>query len=430
MSYINKLLKREEEYILYENTDEMYLTETTQSHIIIENVYPKIDAVLNTPQGDKKFKRIVGEFMDRNNDKLHTSGPVYLIPFTTTDQIAFLELFNLSYTTSGSGNKLRLKTTEIEEYIIKITRQIGSSSDFKLLSNNPLFWVLYCCIRFYTLKKDQKGINTALAMYALADYPLVFSRLFPYGANEAVMQYTIDNLTDKFIIKRQGNIFGALFESVQHSYEFLKTAMIDGSDKEIIRWIQRIRNDHKSMLGKICDKYMENHAKGLRVTLTKDAYDEVQIDVDAENKTSKVETAGRKITIKILTNDVNLKFVSIAAKIADISISEARFYISKLITDKYTDDIEKFIESILFLYLYDENKNIADINSKHFLLWCEELFRKTNANNVNIQNIKDTLNKWAEETGVHSKYKREASRISYKKAIFFYFILSIQSNNN
>lgn len=428
MNYINKLLEKEESYVLYE--DDIYLMESGQSHIIIENLYPKIESVLNTPQGDRMFKRLVGEFMDKNNDKLHTSGPVYLIPFMTTDQIRFLELFKLSYTTSGTGNKLRLKNTEVNEYISKVIKQIGSSSDFKLLNNNPMFWVLYCCIRFYTLKKDQKGINTALAMYALADYPLVFSRLFPYGANEAVMQYTIDNLTDKFIIKKQGNIFGALFESVQHSYEFLKSPMIDGSDKEIIRWIQRIRNDHKSMLGKICDKYMENHAKGLRVTLTKDAYDEVQIDVDAENKTSKVENVGRKITIKILTNDVNLKFVSISAKLAGISISESRFYISKLINDKYTNDIERFIESILFLYLYDENKNVNDINSKHFLLWSEELFRKTNANNDNIQNIKTTLDKWAEETGVHNKYKREASRVAYKKAIFFYFIFSIQNYNN
>ena len=28
------------------------------------------------------------------------------------------------------------------------------------------------------------------------------------------------------------------------------------------------------------------------------------------------------------------------------------------------------------------------------------------------------LDKWGEETGVHAKFKREASRVNYKKSIF------------
>jgi hypothetical protein len=206
--------------------------------------------------------------------------------------------------------------------------------------------------------------------------------------------------------------------------------MIDASDKEIIRFIQRIRNDQKSMIKKICDKYMQNHAKGLRVSLTQDAYDGMQTVVDGQNKTSTVEIVARKISIKMLTQDINLKLTSMVAKISGVSISECRFYISKIISDKYSEDITNFISSILFLYLYDENKKPEDINSRYFLHWSEETFRKTNSNNDNIRNIKETLDKWAEETGVHEKYKREASRVSYKKAIYFYFIFSIQSYNN
>ena len=102
---------------------------------------------------------------------------------------------------------------------------------------------------------------------------------------------------------------------------------------------------------------------------------------------------------------------------------------SRIITDKYTKDIEAFIQSILFLYLYTEHKDKKDINSSNFLVWSSELFRKTNSNNDNIRTIKTTLDKWGEETGVHAKFKREASRINYKKAIFWYFILSIQYYN-
>jgi hypothetical protein len=403
---------------------------STDSHIILENLYPRIEAVLSKPEGDRKFKHLVGQYMDRNNDKLHTSGPVYLIPFAADDKMAYFDLFGFDYVVKGSVKERKVIVADIDKMVLDITKQLGSTSDFKLLRGNPIFWVFYCCIRYYHIKKDQKGLNTALAIYALSNYPAVFSTFFKFGADEGVMQYTIDNLTDKFIIKQQGNIFNALFVSIQHSYDFLKAFMIDASDKEIIRFIQRIRNDQKSMIKKICDKYMQNHAKGLRVSLTQDAYDGMQTDVDGQNKTSTVEIVARKISIKMLTQDINLKLTSMVAKISGVSISECRFYISKIISDKYSEDITNFISSILFLYLYDENKKPEDINSRYFLHWSEETFRKTNSNNDNIRNIKETLDKWAEETGVHEKYKREASRVSYKKAIYFYFIFSIQSYNN
>lgn len=58
------------------------------------------------------------------------------------------------------------------------------------------------------------------------------------------------------------------------------------------------------------------------------------------------------------------------------------------------------------------------------------IFKKTNSNNKNIKTIKTTLDKWAEASGIHDKYTREASRVNYKKAIFFYILLSIQKYNN
>lgn len=389
---------------------------TESTYIMKENLYPKIEAVLSTSIGDRKFKQLVGNFMDRNSTKLHTSGPMYLIPFADNDKAQYFDLFKTS-------------KNEIVGLVRQVVEKIKQNSDFKLLTNNPIFWVFYCCIRYYTLKNDVKGLNTALAIYALSNYPAVFSVFFNYEPNQGVMQYTIDHLSEKFIIKQGGHVFGGLFLSIQHSYEFLKPYMEDASDKEMIRFIQRIRNDQKSMIKNITDQYMKNHAKGLRVKLTKDSYDEVQLDTEIENNTTIVEVISNNIVNQLITNGLDLKRVSQAKDLGNIGLSDCRFYLSKIVTVQYTEDIQKFIHSVLFLYLYDEHKKKEDINSSYFLKWSADLFRKTNSNNVNIKTIKDTLDKWAEETGVHAKFKREASRINYKKAIFWYFILSIQYYN-
>lgn len=386
------------------------------SFIIKDKLYPIVESVLSTSVGDRKFKQLVGNFLDRNNEKLHTSGPVCMIPFGDTDKANFLSIFNITQET-------------IKKMVDEIIKKIGSSSDFKLLKGNPCFWLFYCCIRFYTLKNDQKGVNTALAIYALAAYPSIFHKYFSYGADEAVMQYTMDHLTDKYLMKQKGHVFGALFASINNSYSFLKPDMKDCSDKAIIKFIQRIHNDQNSMIKKICDQYMQNHAKGLRVTLTKDSFDEVQIDDEKQNKSSIVEIVSRKIVLQIINNGVDLKRAGYTAKIAGVSISDTRFYMGRIIVDKYMDKIEKFIESVLFIYLYDNNKTREDINSSQFLKFSEELFRKTNSNDPNIKNIKKTLDDFAEDIGVHEKYKRLATRVCYKRAIYMYIILSIMAYN-
>ena len=389
---------------------------TYNGYIMRDNLYPIISNILSTPQGDRKFKQLVGSYMDRNSTKLHTSGPVYMIPFGDIDKSEYYKLFNI-------------KATDIQKLIDSITKNVDANKEFKLLRQNPIFWIFYCCIRFYTIKKDDKGVNTSLAIYALSVYPSVFSLFFKFPPNEAVMQYTMDNLSEKYLMKQGGHVFGGLYLSIRHSYEFLKPYMPDGSDKEIIRFIQRIRNDQKSMIKNICDQYMQNHAKGNRVKLTKDSYDEVQLDVESDNNTTIVEIVTNNIVNQIITSGVDLKRITQCKDLSGIGLADCRFYLSKIISVKYTKEIEQFVHSILFLYLYDEHKSKEDINSSHFLIWSSELFRKTNSNNPNINYIKTTLDKWGEETGVHEKFKREASRINYKKAIFWYFILSIQYYN-
>ena len=401
---------------LYDDYD--YFLEATDknNYIMKTNLYPKIEKILSTPMGDRKFKQICGNYMDRNSSKLHTSGPIELIPFGDVDKAMFFNLFEID-------------PKYVVGLVVDVTKRISTQTDFKLLRNNPIFWVFYCCIRFYYLKNDDKGLNTALAIYALSVYPSLFSLFFKYGANEGVMQYTMDNLSEKYIMKQGGHVFGGLFLSINNSFRFLKQFMKDASDLEFIRFIQRIRNDQKSMLKNICGEYMKNYNAGNRVVLTKDSHDEIVIDDTIENNTSSVQVVTNTIVNGLLTNGLDLKRINQCKTLAQISFADCRFYMSKIITDKYTKDIEAFIQAVLFLYLYDEHKDKKDINSSNFLVWSSELFRKTNSNNDNIRTIKTTLDKWGEETGVHAKFKREASRINYKKAIFWYFILSIQYYN-
>ena len=244
------------------------------------------------------------------------------------------------------------------------------------------------------------------------------------------MEYTIDNLTNKFIVKQQGHIFGALTYSIQQSYKFLQSGIIKGSDDEVIRFIQRIRNDQNSMIKKICEQYHKNFEKGLTVINALDTGDSGEIIDTYVNDTSQVQSTVNAVVMPLITNGINLKFVEMAAKMAQISISDTRLFLSRIVVNEQNENITKFIESILFVWLYDEKHTRQEINTTEFLLWSSRLFRRTNSNNENLINIKNILNYWGDMSGLHDKFSREASRINYKKAVFYYFILNIQYYNH
>lgn len=388
--------------------------ESGKSTILRDTIYPYVETTFKSnPNSVRAFNNLVAGFINRNIDKLTTSGPVYLIPFTDKDKEMYYKLFNIT-------------ETELKAAMKKHTSSLNNS-DFLLLSNNPIFSLFYFVIRYFTLHPDRKSLNSALTIYALSAYPAIFSKYFKHGVNEAVMQYTIDNLTDKFLIKKVDHILGLLVTSIQHSYDFLKVSIREGVDSDVVRFIQRIRNDHNSMFKKLMNVYMDNYRNNRTVVITNNQYDEDTPIIDeVDNATTEVNNAITKVLLPIVQNGVDVTRAEAAARMAGISISDCRMFLINIINDKNIDLLQKFIESLLFLYIYEGRKTVRDVRSSYFLSWSASLFKKTNSKNPNINKINEILNIWAENSGVYAKFKREASRINYKKAIFFYVVLSIQ----
>lgn len=403
-------------YIMETTKDEsdIFLEAASDSTLLRDFIYPFIENTFkNNPANVRKFNQLVSNYINRNIDKLTTSGPVYLIPFTDNDKAQYYTLFGIT--------EKELKKTMKEH-----TRTLGSSK-FLLLNQNPIFSLFYFVIRYFTLHPDKKNLNSALSIYALSAYPSIYTKYFPNGVIEPVMKYTIDNMTDKFLIKKTNHVFGALVESIQNSYRFLKPYMKEASDKEVIRFIQRIRNDHNSMFKKIANVYMDNYKKGNAVVTTNTMYDDDTPIVDEiANASTEVQNAVLKVSMPIISNGVDIVRAEASAKMSGIGVSDCRYFLTQIMTEKNVNELQMIIESILFLYIYEEKKRVRDIRSEYFLAWAASLFKKTNSKNDNVTRINTILNKWAEESGINKKYARIASRINYKKSIFFYIILSIQ----
>lgn len=403
------------DYINESVDDSFFLEATIESYMIRDSIYPVVEAILKTPEGDRRFRKIIGEFIDRNNKKLHTAGPQYMIAFTDRDKQNYYDLF-------------KLEPTKIKKTLKEALNLVNNQASWRLILDNPIYTVFFCVNRYYAKAKDSAGLNLSLAAMALAMYPSMFHKYFPYEPNPEIMRYTIDNLSNKFIIKKTNHVFGLLMATIQQCFKFHEKMIAEGSDASCVNYIMRIRNAYNSSMKKIASEFHENHKKNLTVHTSVDSFDDNAV-VDVENDTNKVSLATINIINSLLTSGVDVRLAEAAARGSQVSISDIRNYLHIIVQESHVDEMSSLIESIIFLFLYQMKKNIRDINSRAFLEFGLALYKKTNSNDENIVNIKNILDKWSQIVGLNKSFSRVATLINYKRALYMFFILAIQKYN-
>ena len=53
--------------------------------VLLDELYPLVEKGLSKKENSMKIKKAVGEFLDRNSEKLTTIGPIHQMMFTDED---------------------------------------------------------------------------------------------------------------------------------------------------------------------------------------------------------------------------------------------------------------------------------------------------------------------------------------------------------
>ena len=395
--------------------DDVFFEEALKDTTILrDRLYPKVEECLKVPGNVKKLKKIISDFVEKNTDKLTTPGPQYLIVFGDQDKDLYYKLFEM-------------KKEEVLAAMKDVVKETGSKSDFKYLLGNPFLALLYYIIRYFTYHKDEKALNGCLSMFAIDVYWSIFTKYFPNGVLEPFMNYTIDNLTDKFIIKKAGTIFAALTESARRSYGFHESKIKSGNDAECVSFMQRIRNDQNSMFRTLSQIYYKNYKEGNAIATRNDNYDPSNpIIDDVRTSSTEIQSVVDKTCMPMITNGIDVVLAEAAARMSNISITNLRIYLTKIFVSERLTEITQLVESMIFLFVNESRRSVREIKSQYFLYWSAALFKKTNSKDGNIIRINAILDKWGTVTGIYETFRSEGSRINYKKAIFLYIAMSVQ----
>ena len=382
------------------------------SSVILKEIYPTIEGALKNKSTEEEIKKVVNFYLDKNNEKLTTIGPSQRIIFSIEDKE---KLFNA----------LDVSPVQIKKAIDKSTY---IKSSWKKIAD-PFFVACVLGIRYSIIhKKDE--LRTILIIYlTVALYPSLHFKYFKFEPNENIMQYTINSLSNKYKIRQMGSMYNALLDTTLVSHENSKRDLVRGDDKSIIDYLNSCQTRLNSMLKNIADEYYKNHKNQNYLNLEEDKNTEDEFRV-ADSNIFSVDKITNQVLLKLLVDGPSIRLIDYAAKLCSVSVSELRNYINLMVIDENKEDMKNLIENIVFLFIYDQHNKADEISSNKFMIYCIELYKKSNTTNKNIMKIKLILDKWLTQIDIYKKTQRLATINDFRRAIFLFFVFTIQRVNS
>ena len=390
-----------------------------ESHFLNEHLMPKISEVLAKPSNREKLIEFTGKFIDEHSTQLLTSGPVFIFTFGDKETSFLYELFNLD------------KKGLLELFDKMVNAAYEGQSNFSTIRSS-LHKVLVTAMIIESINKNYTDIiECGEYLIIFATYPLIFRNYWKIGAGvkEDVMEYTIEHLPNKFIIKKQKNLLGLLKYIAHSSLNSHANKLKSGIDSEYIDFINRVRNQLNSAFKNIATQYYANYAKNATMHTQSDKMDDGKF-IDNEGTITNISLISENTYNKFLVNGVNTSIAGAMANGSTVSKEVVISYLNKIYSDK-NNRLGKFIENIVYLFLSNEKYSSSSINSEEFINFGLSLFRSLGTSKVEQhKQLKAIEDYWMNDViNILNDYTRDATLSNFRRSIFNYFIFMIKYYN-
>ena len=363
---------------------------------------------------EKEFTNSLTSFFDLNTEALFQP--------TMSKRV----IFNTSF-----ENKL-FEITGVQPEEVKLALEKSKLNNDKWFQRNrPVYFILILAVKYFTEKKMQKEKQLALVLLAVIIYSGRHQKYFMYNdsnAFEAAMQYTINNLTDKFLIKQKGNVYSAL-ESIANGNDktYIKS-LEEADDKGLIDWVTSLYTRVNQFVKLFANQFYSNYNSKKYINIRSDYDDESGEVLNNDNQSVIIQKITDSTYLKTRVNAPDVKIARLSAasnKISQVTFKNAVISVYK----NETESIRKLISLILMIFLVDEKKRAENIHSADFMLVSLNAFSKSNTQEPNVINMKKTLDELLERNSAEfNKTERLATKNSYRRGLFQYFVMLIQSN--
>ena len=379
--------------------------------IIIENLYPLIEEKLD--KNNRKFKAMIGNFINTRHKELYEVAPYDRIFFNKKD------VDNIFISLNLTENEIISVMKECFYWDINISPKAAKE---------PYVLVLICCIRYYLKHNDRLSaeITTIFTCFTGKFYASLHSnfwRTYTPRENQAAMEYVINNmLSDKFDLKTEGTIFGAIKKLCITWLDKYKNQITgkDTNDEQVRVLIQQLRDREKSFLKNIANLYYEAVESKSYMNYETDSLDpdEFRItDSDALKAARLTEAAvqlmtSQKIDIRCVDNCHDSR----------VSSKNIMTILETILGDNNNIPNIKWVVNVLICD-FMSNYPGKEVGGADFLSYSMKA--KPNTKNEYLLKMKKIVTDWLNRTDVFRKCKSDITMNSYYRAILMYFALMV-----
>ena len=388
------------------------MANTKITSIIVDKLYPVVEAALI--KNDQKFRNNISDFINKNHKIVFSDAPYDRLYFNQND-------------VNNLFDSLGLNESDILS-IIKNAYWYDIPYNPQCVKE-PYVEILFCAIRYYLLKSKQKEaeITTIYLAFSGKFYASLHGMFFqkcPPSKYPEVMQYVVNTMiTDKFDIKKEGTVFGAI-KSLCTTWINTYGSSIKGSpdDDGVGKLTQQLRDREKSFMGNIANLYYEAYENKYYLN-----YESDSLDPDNFRLTDNDATIAARITESSM-NYITSNYVSLdicnKCKDTNVKATEIKDIVESIISNNSNlPDIKKVINILICDYM--KNYPHQKVSSIEFISYS--IKAKPNTKDKYLLDMKTTILKWLDEnsTNYRKRKSRKATALSYYRSILMYFVLII-----
>jgi hypothetical protein len=395
------------------------------SYVLREEIIEKYGEtfIKNIP----KIQAVVAQYVNKYSSLYGTRAPSVRIPFTDYDKS------NLFKAAGISSDKVKSALYKITSNDIDLRNRV-LNDPFNELCAMLTGWFYQNKNR---LKKPQNEFAypyhfTSLYL-TMRFYCSIYYRTFRYGdPSPDVMDYTIENLSNKFLLKSVNNIMDIIKYHSETNIENMEERILRGSDVDYVYYCTNLDSRVSNFMKSLARQYYKNYEDKKKIQTESASRKDDEGDFfigNTSNISSVLESTVRKIIIKFIGDK------TIDELILDAASKKTKFSKSKLVVminrirENTDDKLKMVLTNIIMYYLVSTGKEVSSMRSSDFVNTMVNLYSISNTKNEIILKIKSLLEdviKSNSDSILKEGNKNMLDRV--KNSVYVYLVLFIAKN--
>jgi hypothetical protein len=369
-----------------------------------------LSASLANKDNSARLKQAVRSYVDAHSKVLLASHPGNRLYFREADEDALFKAAGVSR----------------EDVDLVIKRYKLADSTWRIL-NRAFYWAGALAVRHYLVSKDEEGAQHALIYLVLPMYASLQFKYWkhePSGHLEAVMEYTVNNLSNKFKLKEMRTIIATLQYTANSTLEKYKDGIIKGDDEELRYFLSQLWIRINGFLQSVANEFYSNVEKGNHLYIEKEPGEDSFREVD--NVSMLVARLSESSFNRAVTGGVDTRTATAASTISGVSTSAIRSALEKINSEK-SAEVKELITLTLQMYFSDGKRQPDTVGTNQFLVESIKNLTKSNTKEEAVLRTKDILDDMLLTTSEkYNSSERPATRANFRKAIYIYYVILIQ----